>query len=1108
MDIRKTTSGLLILTQLLPGVFPLAFAGNPASPFSADRMAEGTPDDQGQWQGTILSASTALQSENQSDALSNLAINAATGAAASQTEAWLSQFGTARVQLNVDNHGDWSHSAFDFLLPLYETSRNMLFTQIGYRTPDGRHTLNTGAGVRVFSGDWMTGANVFFDHDLTGHNRRVGIGAETWTNFVKLSTNSYFRLTDWHQSRDLVDYDERPADGWDIRSEAYLPAYPQLGGKLVYEQYYGNSVALVSKDERQRNPRAITVGLNWTPVPLVTAGLDYRTGSGSINDTRFSLAFRYQPGVSLREQLSPDTVRSLRSLSGSRHDLVERNNTIVLDYRKQELLKLSLPKNSSGHAGEVMEVSSTVTSKYAVKQVEWTAPALLAAGGSLTRASATAVSVTLPSWQSGSNIYSLDAVATDVHGNRSNSANTQIQVLPAAATLAEGSLTVTVDNALADGVATNAVQAVVTDVQGNPVAGQNVTFSTDTGAILTTVTGVTGADGLAKATLTSTTPGKVPVTARLDNGATRSVSTTFGAVATLLDRSLTVTSDNAPADGIATNAVQAKVTDNTGHPLPGQNVTFTAGNDTKVTTVIGTTGADGLAKATLTRTVAGSTPVTATLSNGISRSVSTTFSEMATQQISRLTAIQDNALADGVASNVIQATVTDQKGQPLSGHTVSFSATNGATVSVVTGTTGNDGLAKATLTSTTAGTSQVTASLANGSQRVVTTTFTPVAVINSFTLTRDNVLADGSQQITAELTVKDKAGHPLAGQHVTFAADNQAQPETLEGTTDNSGSLYLNVVSTQAGQTHITATLDNDDKRTVTGTFLPVATLQDGSLTVTTDNAIADGSAMNAVQAKVTDSSGHPVTGQKVTFTASGGATITTVTGTTGGDGLANATLTSQSPGTFSVTATLVNGASQEVKTHFVALNSIISIEAVDKNGGNANGKFFDNDGHGPRIAWKGAKFRVNTQNASSGIIWTVSSGALSVEGNVFTINSNPGKTTITGRDSAGNPISFTTNVTMWFAQSGFDSGFSMTAQQQCSSLNATLSSRADLTDLYGEWGNFSVYDGWTRAYYQTSTVYDDSKPVGDFNNWAMWSENGEWMQDAWGFLHYACTKS
>ncbi|EAT8162262.1 TPA_asm: adenylate cyclase, partial [Salmonella enterica] len=45
----------------------------------------------------------------------------------------------------------------------------------------------------------------------------------------------------------------------------------------------------------------------------------------------------YRIGDSLRSQLDPDAVGALRSLAGSRYDLTDRNNDIILEYRKQEV---------------------------------------------------------------------------------------------------------------------------------------------------------------------------------------------------------------------------------------------------------------------------------------------------------------------------------------------------------------------------------------------------------------------------------------------------------------------------------------------------------------------------------------------------------------------------------------------------------------------------------------------------------------------------------------------------------------------------------------------------------------------------------------------------
>ncbi len=182
----------------------------------------------------------------------------------------------------------------------------------------------------------MFGANVFMDDDFTGKNRRIGIGAEAWTNNLKFSANTYMGTTTWHQSRDFADYNEKPADGYDIRAEGYLPAWPQLGGKLMYEQYYGENVALFDKDHLQHNPSAVTAGVNYTPVPLITFGVDYKRGQHSMDETLFGINLRYVPGQSWEQQLSPSQVALERSLQGSRYDLVERNNVITLQYKKKQ----------------------------------------------------------------------------------------------------------------------------------------------------------------------------------------------------------------------------------------------------------------------------------------------------------------------------------------------------------------------------------------------------------------------------------------------------------------------------------------------------------------------------------------------------------------------------------------------------------------------------------------------------------------------------------------------------------------------------------------------------------------------------------------------------
>ncbi|WP_053067943.1 inverse autotransporter beta domain-containing protein [Xenorhabdus khoisanae] len=276
----------------------------------------------------------------------------------SEAQKWLSQFGTARINFGLDKRGTLENNALDLLLPLYDNKSDwLLFSQFGYRNKDSRHTLNVGLGGRYFYQNWMYGLNTFYDHDLTGKNQRLGLGGEIWSDYIKLSANTYYRLSDWQQSQNFKDYHERPANGYDISGEFFLPAYPNLGAKLAYEQYFGDNVTLFNRDTKQKNPSLAKLGVTYTPIPLFTVGVDYKQGERNYTETQFLANLNYKLGVPLHAQLLPENVASMRTLAGSRYDLVERNNNIILDHVKQ--YKVVLPNNVTGYSHEEQSIAVT-----------------------------------------------------------------------------------------------------------------------------------------------------------------------------------------------------------------------------------------------------------------------------------------------------------------------------------------------------------------------------------------------------------------------------------------------------------------------------------------------------------------------------------------------------------------------------------------------------------------------------------------------------------------------------------------------------------------------------------------------------------------------------
>ncbi|MBF8758132.1 inverse autotransporter beta domain-containing protein [Pseudomonas guariconensis] len=440
---------------------------------SPGQEATAQADDEQARKLAALASSTGsfLSNDPNGDAAASMARGLATGEASSQAQQWLSRFGTARVQIDVDDKLSLKNSQVELLAPLHDTPEQLLFAQGSVHRKDERQQTSLGLGVRRFNDGYMLGANSFLDYDLSRQHARLGLGVEYWRDFLKVNANSYQRLTGWKDSPDVEDYQERPANGWDLRTEAWLPAMPQLGGKLTYEQYYGDEVGLFGKDNRKKDPSAVTVGLTYTPIPLLTLSADQRKGNGG-NETTVGAEFNYQIGEPWAKQVDPAGVGALRTLAGSRYDLVERNNHIVLEYRKKQVIQMAAAAHVSGQGGETKSLSVWVNSKYPLSHIDWTAPALLQAGGKLVHDGGPHYSVVLPDYQSDAqhtNVYTLHGVAVDSKGNRSARSETRVTVNAPAVSARHSTFTPASTVLPADGKTQQTLTLAIRDEQQQPV---------------------------------------------------------------------------------------------------------------------------------------------------------------------------------------------------------------------------------------------------------------------------------------------------------------------------------------------------------------------------------------------------------------------------------------------------------------------------------------------------------------------------------------------------------------------------------------------------------------------------------------------------------------
>ncbi|HFU9711883.1 TPA: inverse autotransporter adhesin IatC [Escherichia coli] len=459
---------------------PLINSNSPeARNLKAMQMERDGKDPQMQVAEMAQQSGTLLARDMDSEQAASMARGWVASSVSAQATDWLSRWGTARVSLGVDEDFSLKSSSFEFLHPWYETPDNLVFSQHTLHRTDDRAQTNHGIGWRYFTPSWMSGVNMFIDHDLTRYHTRTGMGVEYWRDYLKLSGNGYLRLSNWRSAPELDnDYEARPANGWDLRAEGWLPAWPQLGGKLVYEQYYGDEVALFGKDERQNDPHAITAGLSYTPVPLISFSAEQRQGKQGENDTRIGMELTLQPGHSLQKQLDPAEVAARRSLVGSRYDLVDRNNNIVLEYRKKELVRLTLTDPLKGKPGEVKSLVSSLQTKYALKGYDIEAASLQSAGGKVA-VSGKDIQVTIPPYRftampETDNTYPIAVTAEDSKGNFSRREESMVVVEKPTLSLADSTLSVDLQILLADGKSTSTLTYTARDSSGKPIPGMTL----------------------------------------------------------------------------------------------------------------------------------------------------------------------------------------------------------------------------------------------------------------------------------------------------------------------------------------------------------------------------------------------------------------------------------------------------------------------------------------------------------------------------------------------------------------------------------------------------------------------------------------------------------
>lgn len=842
------------------------------------------------------------------DEFSNMARGMASSAL---TEAVQGYFGekrvTAEVSVTVGEKGVRVGSA-DLLVPVYKTPKDLLFIQGGARrsnqyTESERTTANIGVGYRRTLGEWLFGVNGFYDKDLTGKNERVGVGAEVWTDNVKVSANAYHRLTSWKKSPDMENYLERPANGWDVRAEGYLPGHPQLGGKVMVEKYYGEQVGLFGSGNRQRNPSAATIGVTYTPIPLVTLSADHKRGQGGESQSSFKVGLNYQVGVPLEKQLSSDAVISARQLENARFNLVSRNNEIVLDYKQADNGRISLPAALRGVPATTLSFPVTVSGS--VRNVTWTGSA---AGFAMPYNGTGTGSVTLPAFDAGgANAYTLQAVGTGANGAPVTSNMMAIGV-DAMVIALERSKPV----AMADGSDAVTFTARLLMPSGEPQADSAITWDVQGTATVTEKDEITDSAGRARLSLVSNAASAVQVRATEPTGSQAESDVSFlGDPTTARVVSLTAAPAVIVANGLHVSTLTATIDDAAGNRVgAGVPVTWstTIGD---LAAASSTTDASGRATMTLTGTVAGAGTVTAGAVQGSANTAITLTADNASARVVSLVAAPAVILANGSAASTLTATVEDAGGNPVgAGVYVGWSTTRGD-LAAASGTTDASGRATITLTGTQAGMATVTAASAAGSSTadVTLTADASTARVIGVTASPTVITADGADASTLTATVADANGNAVgAGVSVSWST-TRGDLAAASSSTDASGRATITLTSTQAGAASVTASAAAGSASAQVLVSADDASARVIGLTASPSTITADGSDSSTLTATIADANGNAVgAGVPVAWSTTRGD-LAAFSSVTNSSGQAIMTLSGTAAGAAIITATAAAGA-------------------------------------------------------------------------------------------------------------------------------------------------------------------------------------------------------
>ncbi len=690
-------------------------------------------------------------------------------------------------------------------------------------------------------------------------------------------------------------------------------------------------MALFDKDDRQSNPHAITAGLNYTPFPLMTFSAEQRQGKQGENDTRFAVDFTWQPGSAMQKQLDPNEIAARRSLAGSRYDLVDRNNNIVLEYRKKELVRLTLTDPVTGKSGEVKSLVSSLQTKYALKGYNVEATALEAAGGKVVTTGKD-ILVTLPPYRFTStpetdNTWPIEVTAEDVEGNFSNREQSMVVVQAPTLSQKDSSVSLSTQTLSADSHSTATLTFIAHDAAGNPVIGlvlstrhegvQDITLSDwkDNGDGSYTQVLTTGA---MSGTLTL-----MPQLNGVDAAKAPAVVNIISVSSSRTHSSIKIDKDRY----LSGNPIEVTVElrDENDKPVKEQkqqlNTAISIDNVKPGVTTDWKETADGVYKATYTAYTKGSGLTAKLLMQNWNEDLHTAGfiidANPQSAKIATLSASNNGVLANENAANTVSVNVADEGSNPINDHTVTFAVLSGSATSFNnqnTAKTDVNGLATFDLKSSKQEDNTVEVTLENGVKQTLIVSFVGDSSTAQVDLqkSKNEVVADGNDSATMTATVRDAKGNLLNDVKVTFNVNSVEAKLSQTEVNSHDGIATATLTSLKNGDYTVTASVSSGSQANQQVNFIGDQSTAALTLSVPSGDITVTNTAPQHMTATLQDKNGNPLKDKEITFTvpndvASRFSISNGGKGMTDSNGVAIASLTGTLAGTHMITARLAN---------------------------------------------------------------------------------------------------------------------------------------------------------------------------------------------------------